>query len=177
MVLLVIDIQKGITDNRLYDFEGFIKNTKRIIEAARANDREVIYVQHDDGPGTGFSVGDEEFEIADEVKPEKSDKIFIKTVNSCFGNKELSDYLVRQKEKSLVIVGLQTNFCIDASVKSAFDRGFKVIVPKGTNSTFDNDYMDAETTYKYYNDMMWPQRFAECISVEEAVSMMQKGKR
>ena len=177
MVLLVIDIQKGITDNRLYDFEGFIKNTKRIIEAARANDIEVIYVQHDDGPGTGFSVGDEEFEIADEVKPEKSDKIFIKTVNSCFGNKELSDYLVRQKEKSLVIVGLQTNFCIDASVKSAFDRGFKVIVPKGTNSTFDNDYMDAETTYKYYNDMMWPQRFAECISVEEAVSMMQKGKR
>ena len=174
MILLVIDIQKGITDERLYNFEGFIKNTKRIIEAARANDIEVIYVQHDDGPGTGFSVGDEEFEIADEVKPEKSEKVFIKTVNSCFGNKELSDYLVGQKEKTLMIVGLQTNFCIDASIKSAFDRGFKVIVPKGTNSTFDNDYMDAETTYKYYNDMMWPQRFASCISVEEAVSMMKK---
>ncbi len=26
MVLLVIDVQKGITDNRLYDFENFISN-------------------------------------------------------------------------------------------------------------------------------------------------------
>lgn len=41
--------------------------------------------------------------------------------------------------------GLQTNFCIDATVKSAFERGYNVIVPKGTNSTFDNDYMNAET--------------------------------
>ncbi|MBO7422412.1 MAG: isochorismatase family protein, partial [Oscillospiraceae bacterium] len=44
MVLLVIDIQKGITDNRLYDFEGFINNTKRIISAAREHNVEVIYV-------------------------------------------------------------------------------------------------------------------------------------
>ena len=28
------------------------------------NDVEVIYVQHDAGPGTGFSMGDEAFEIA-----------------------------------------------------------------------------------------------------------------
>ena len=48
-----------------------------------------------------------------------------------------------------------TNFCIDASVKSAFERGYRVIIPMGTNSTMDNDYMDGETTYKYYNEMMW----------------------
>ena len=75
MVLLVIDIQKGITDNRLYDFEGFINNTKRIIAAAREHNVEVIYVQHDDGPGTGFSVGDEAFEIADQVAPEKTNRV------------------------------------------------------------------------------------------------------
>lgn len=71
-----------------------------------------------------------------------------------------------------MIVGLQTNFCIDASINSAFERGYKVIVPKGTNSTFDNDYMDKETTYKYYNDMMWPGRFADCISVEDAIGLL-----
>ena len=74
---------------------------------------------------------------------------------------------------SMMIVGLQTNFCIDASVKSAFERGYKIIIPKGTNSTFDNDYMDSETTYKYYNEMMWPKRFASCISVEDAIKMME----
>ena len=54
MVLLVIDVQKGITDNRLYNFEGFISNLKQLINKARENGVEVIYVQHDDGPGTGF---------------------------------------------------------------------------------------------------------------------------
>lgn len=42
MKLLVIDIQKGITDERLYNFENFIKNTVRLINAARQNKVEVI---------------------------------------------------------------------------------------------------------------------------------------
>ena len=173
MKLIVIDVQKGITDERLYDFDRFIKNVTSIIDVARKNNVEIIYVQHDDGPGTGFSFGDKDFEIADQVAPKENEKIFIKTINSCFGNNNLANYLRESREKDLMIVGLQTNFCIDASVKSAFERGYKVIIPKGTNSTFDNDYMDRETTYKYYNDMMWPERFASCISVDDAIKMIE----
>ena len=167
MKLLVIDIQKGITDNRLYNFESFIDNTKRIIDAARANQIEVIYFQHDDGPGTGFSIGDEDFEIANQVTPMDEEKVFVKDINSCFGNEEFVDYI--KNEDTLMVVGLQTNFCVDATMKSAFERGYKVIIPQGANSTFDNDYMTGEVTYKYYNDMMWPERFATCMSVEDAI--------
>ncbi|SDA54781.1 Nicotinamidase-related amidase [Butyrivibrio sp. INlla18] len=173
MKLLVIDIQKGIIDERLYAFESFISNTKKIIETARQNNVEVIYVQHDDGPGTGFSIGDRDFEIADQVAPRDGEKIFYKTINSAFGNKELTEYLEQSGEKDLMIVGLQTNFCIDATVKSAFERGYNAIIPQGTNSTFDNDYMDGETTYRYYNEMMWPKRFAKCLSMEEAIGILE----
>ena len=86
----------------------------------------------------------------------------------------MAKYLEDEKEDTLMIVGLQTNFCIDATVKSAFERGYKVIVPEGTNSTFDNEYMDKKTTYDYYNKMMWPRRFAVCVSMEEAISILQK---
>ena len=173
MILLVVDIQKGITDERLYDFDSFIQRVTKIIETARKNHVEIIYVQHDDGPGTGFSVGDEDFEIANQVAPEKNEKIFVKDINSCFGNNEFVEYLKSLNEKELMIVGLQTNFCIDATVKAAFERGYSVIIPEGTNSTFNNDYMDAETTYRYYNEMMWPERFAKCVSMTEAISMLQ----
>ena len=78
MKLLVIDIQKGITDSRLYNFESFIENTTQIIKAARDNHIEVIYFQHDDGPGTGVSIGDEDFEIAEQMIPKEGEKIFIK---------------------------------------------------------------------------------------------------
>ena len=204
MKVLVIDVQKGITDERLFNFEGFIQNTQKIIDTARKNNVEVIYVQHDDGPGTGFSIGDRDFEIADQVAPQSGEKIFYKTINTCFGNKELVEYLEstvktsssnnahsdnnndinnnkdnnkdNTKDNTLMVIGLQTNFCIDATVKSAFERGYTVIIPEGTNSTFDNDYMDRETTYKYYNNMMWPERFAQCVSMEEAVEMLRKAK-
>lgn len=171
MKLLVIDIQKGITDSRLYNFESFIENTTQIIKAARDNHIEVIYFQHDDGSGTGFSIGDEDFEIAVQVTPADREKVFVKNINTCFGNKEFVDYI--KNEDTLMIVGLQTNFCIDATVKSAFERGYKVIIPQGANSTFDNDYMTGEVTYKYYNDMMWPERFATCVSVNEAIKMLE----
>lgn len=170
--LLVIDVQKGITDERLYNFSTFVSNVKKVINAARENDVEVIYIQHDDGPDSGFTFGDEDFEVYDEVQPKESEKVYYKTINSCFGNADLRDYLESKGENTLIIVGLQTNFCIDASIKSAFERGYKVIVPLGANSTFDNEYMNGETTYKYYNEMMWPDRFAQCISVDETIKLM-----
>lgn len=170
MKLLVIDIQKGISDDRLYNFKNFLNNVKLLIETARKNKIEVIYVQHDDGKGTGFSFGDEEFEIVDEIKPKKDEKTFVKTVCSCFSNTALKAYLM--DEKDLIIVGLQTNFCIDASIKSAFDLGYHVIVPNDCNSTFDNAYMDKKTTYEYYNEMMWPNQFAKCLTMEETIQIM-----
>ena len=174
MILLVVDIQKGITDSRLYAFDTFIDRTARLIGAARENGVEVIYVQHDDGPGTGFSAGDRDFEIADPVKPEAGEKVFTKTINSCFGNKAFTEYMAAQEDKRLMIIGLQTNYCIDATVKSAFERGYQVIIPEGTNSTFDNDYMTGETTYRYYNENMWPGRFADCVTFDEAMAMIAK---
>ena len=74
----------------------------------------------------------------------------------------------------VLVVGLQTNFCIDATVRSAFERGYRVFVPNNANSTFDNDYMDRETTYRYYNEMMWQGRYAECISIEDTLKLIEQ---
>ena len=172
MKLIVIDMQKALMDDELYNYEGFVENVAKIIDTARENNVEVIYVQHDAGPGTGFSIGDEAFEIADEVAPQEDEKIFVKTINSCFGNKDFTAYLEESKDDTLMIVGLQTNFCIDATVKSAFERGYNVIIPEGTNSTFDNSYMTGETTCAYYFNEVWPDLFADCVSMEEAIEML-----
>ena len=102
--LLVIDVQKGITDERLYNFSTFVSNVKKLIDAARENDVEVIYIQHDDGPDSGFTFGDEDFEVYDEVQPKESEKIYYKTINSCFGNADLRDYLESKEENTLIIV-------------------------------------------------------------------------
>ena len=174
MKLIVIDMQKALMDDELYNYPALVENVGRILTAARENGVEVIYVQHDAGPGTGFSQGDEAFEIADQVAPQAGERVFVKTINSCFGNKDFTAYLEAAKDDTLMIAGLQTNFCIDATVKSAFERGYHVIVPEGTNSTFDNDYMTGETTCAYYFREVWPGLFADCVTLDEALEMLRE---
>ena len=173
MIHLVIDVQKALTeDEGLYNAEGFIENVSTLIGKAREKDVEVIYVQHDAGEGSGFSVCDEDFEIDPRVAPAQGEKIYIKKINSCFGNKDFAAYMEKQEDKRLMITGLQTDFCIDATVKSAFEKGYDVIVPEGANSTFDNSCMDGATTCRYFNEEIWPNCFAECVGMDEALAML-----
>lgn len=172
MKLIVVDVQKGLVVEDLYAYEHFVKNVAKLIDCARKNKVEVIYIQHDDGEGSGLSEGDEAFEIADKFKPKNNEKTFVKKVRSCFSNKMFEEYLEDSNESELMIVGLQTEFCLDATVESAFDRGYKVYLPHGCNSTFDNDYLSGEKTYKFFNEWIWP-GIAECITVTKAIKLLE----
>lgn len=63
MVLLVVDTQKGCFNESLYAFEAVKENIKSLIAEARANKIEVVYVQHDDGPGTDLDRETDNYEI------------------------------------------------------------------------------------------------------------------
>lgn len=171
MVLLVVDTQKAITNNQLYKFDVFVESVKKLISEARNNNIEVIYVRHDDGVGNQLTKGNDGFEIYSEFQP-INELIFDKNVNSAFKNTVLLEYLKDKKEDAIMIVGLQTDYCIDATIKAGFEHGFKIIVPEYTNTTFDNQFMSAQQTYKYYNEFMWPKRYAECISFDKALELL-----
>ena len=109
MILLVVDTQKAITNDELYQFKLFEARVKKLISEARHNSVEVIFVRHDDGAGNELTKGND---------------------------------------------------------------GFKMIVPAGTNSTFENQYMSAEQTYRYYNEYIWNNRYAECVSFEKTLELL-----
>lgn len=172
MVLLVVDTQKLITNQELYNFNVFENAVKTLIASARENGVEVIYVRHDDGAGEELTKGTSGFEIYEGFSPQHGEKIFDKTVNSSFKGTGLLEYLTEKNIQAIVVVGLQTDYCIDATIKCGFEHGFKMIVPENANSTFDNAYMTGEESYKYYNEFMWKDRYAECISVEETIQRL-----
>lgn len=173
MVLLVIDAQKQITNGKLYGFDMFVSNVRRLISAARANGVEVIYIRHDDGRESELTRGKEGFEIYEAFEPAPGEKIFDKTVNSAFHGTGLLEYLKEKQETDLMITGLQTDYCIDATVKCAFEHGFFVFVPAHANTTTDNSFMTGESSYRYYNEFMWNGRYAECITMEQGIGLME----
>ncbi len=172
MVLLVVDTQKLITNENLYKFNVFVSNVEKIIATARQNNIEIIYVRHDDGAENELTKGTEGFEIYEKFIPSKEEKIFDKKVNSAFKDTGLLEYLISKGEKDIIIVGLQTDYCIDATIKCGFEHGFHMIVLAYSNTTVENKFMSAEQTYRYYNEFIWNGRYAECIPLEQALKMM-----
>ena len=41
----------------------------------------------------------------------------------------------------VIIVGLQTDYCIDATIKCSFEHGFNMIILAYTNTTVDNEFI------------------------------------
>ncbi|MGL4346090.1 MAG: cysteine hydrolase family protein [Cellulosilyticaceae bacterium] len=169
MILLVVDTQKLLVTEALFGLERFVDHIKTLITKAREQGVEVVYVVHDDGAGEALTKGKEGFEIYEDFKPMNDEKIFMKDVNSSFKNTGLTEYLREKNQQDIIVVGLQTDKCIDATIKCGFEHGFHMIVPAHANATMDNEFMSGEESYRYYNEYMWNGRYAECIPIEEMV--------
>ena len=174
MVLLVVDTQELLVNSELYNFENFVKNIRELIETSRRNNIEVVYVVHDDGVESDLTKGKNGFEVYEEFKPIENEMIFTKNVNSSFRGTGLLEYLREKNESDIIVVGLQTDKCVDATIKCGFEHGFNMIVPSYANSTIDNDFFNGEQSYKYYNDFMWKDRYAKCISIDEVANMLKR---
>lgn len=172
MILLVVDTQKAITNNKLYQFDLFVDNVSKLIKTARENNIEVIYIRHNDGIDEELTPGNDGFEIYERFQPLPNEKIFDKKVNSAFKESGLFTYLQNNNEKDIIIVGLQTDYCIDATIKCGFDHGFHMLVPAYCNTTIDNSFMSGKQSYQYYNEMMWNNRYAQCVSLQDTLQIM-----
>lgn len=173
IVLLVVDVQNALINAHPYNQERVIENINKLILTARDNKKEVLFIRHDDGKGTDLEKGTYGWQIYDKILTNSNEIIFEKQYNSAFHKTDLYEYLNSKNIDTIILVGLQTEYCIDATCKSAFDYGYKIIIPEETNSTFDNEYLSGEKLYEFYNYKIWNNRFADVISVEKVIKTLE----
>jgi nicotinamidase-related amidase len=173
IVLLVVDVQNALINAHPHNEQRVIENIKKLILTARDNKKEVVYVCHDDGKGAELEKGTYGWQVYDKISPNNNEVIFDKQYNSAFHKTTLKEYLDSKNIDTIVLVGLQTEYCIDATFKSAFDYGYKIIIPEETNTTFDNDYLSGEKLYEFYNYKIWNKRFGDVISVEKVIKKLE----
>lgn len=170
--LLVIDMQNALIKENPFLIDEVINNIDKLIQKCRDNNVEVIYIQHNDEVGGELEPNTNGWEISNKIQPINSEKVFSKNYNSAFKDTGLREYLNEREINEIIIVGMQTDYCIDATCKVAFEYGFKVIIPEKTNTTFDNENMKAKELYEYYNFRIFKNRFAVVEDIESTFSRL-----
>ncbi len=172
IILLVVDVQSTLIKKHPYNEKKVIENINKLILTAKGSNKEVVYVRHNDGEGSDLEMGSDGWQIYHDIAPDNGEYIVDKEYNSAFHKTGLREYLERKKIDTIILVGLQTEYCIDATLKSAFDYEYKIIIPEETNTTFDNEYLPGRKLYELYNYKIWNNRFANVLSMKKVIRLL-----
>lgn len=170
--LLLIDVQEAMVTGALYREAETLAAMQTLLAAAREQEIAVVHIRHDYGEGHVWARGTPGWQIHAPLAPLVDEMVIDKTRNSAFYRTSLDTLLRERGIDTVVVCGVHTEFCIDATIRAAFDREYGVIVPREANSSEGNAYMDAARLHAYYNSFLWPRRYAQVIGVEEAVRGM-----
>lgn len=120
--LILIDIQDFYFPGgkvELVEPEKAGEQAKVPLEYFRKNDGLVVHVRHNFQPG-----GD----IHKLVKPIDGEKVISKDEVNAFLNTDLDSYLKSKNIKHVILVGMQTQMCLEGGTRAAYDLGYKCTV-------------------------------------------------
>lgn len=131
--LIIIDIQNDYFDggaNPLVGSREASLRAKALLEDFRARALPIVHVRHlSTRPGSTFFIpGTHGAEIHENVAPEAGEKVIEKNFPNSFRETDLLDHLRSEGITDLVICGMMTHMCVDATVRAARDFGFACTV-------------------------------------------------
>lgn len=143
--LVVIDVQRGF-DEPVWgrrNNPACEDNVAALIGAWRAASRPLVYVRHDSRePGSPLRPGEPGNAFKDVVAGEP-DVLVTKHVNSAFiGSPDLDTWLRERGITTLVLCGIQTNFCVETTARMAGNLGFTTYFVLDATHTFDQRDLD-----------------------------------
>jgi nicotinamidase-related amidase len=140
--LVIVDIQKDYFPGGAHPLvapEAAAAATRQVLDAFRAAGDPVVHVRHvwDDEEATFMRPETEGVEIHSEVAPAKGELVITKEFPNSFRETALEEELRVRDVDSLVVCGMMTSMCVDATVRAAVDLGFDTTVVHDACATRD----------------------------------------
>jgi nicotinamidase-related amidase len=153
-VLLLIDIQNDYFPDGANPLEGpeaAARNAARLLQAFRAADEPVVHLQHiwADQSATYMRPETDGIEIHPMVAPVEGEPVIRKSFANGFHSTTLHDELEAAGAEHLVIAGMMTSMCVDATVRAAADLGYEVSVAHDACATMALTFDGAEVPADY----------------------------
>ena len=157
--LLVIDIQKDYFPGGKYPLVNPLEAAQKaymILQCFRESGNHHVHIQHIslEPDATFFISGDRGTDIHDAAAHFEGEPIVYKHEPNSFLNTNLLELLQSWEIERLVITGMMTHMCVDATARAASDLGFQVIIAEDACATRDLKYGDttipAEMVHKSF---------------------------
>ena len=158
--LIIVDIQNDYFPEGTMPLVGPIEASQqaarlldRFRNARGRTQRPIVHIQHIAvRPGaTFFLPGTPGADFHPNVQPQPEETIVQKNFPNSFRDTPLLDVLREKQINCLIICGMQTNMCIDATTRAAADYGFECVVAADAcaarNLTFDEHTVPAEQVH------------------------------
>ena len=131
--LLIIDIQRDYFPGGRHPLVGpeeAATNAAQVLAAFRAAGEPVVHVQHAwDAPDAEYrQPGTPGFEIHDAVQPAGDEPVVLKEEPNSFVGTGLEERLHGLGVEEVVVAGMMSSMCVDATVRAAVDLGFAATV-------------------------------------------------
>lgn len=131
--LVVIDVQNDVM-TAAHDREAVVGAIAGLVERARGEGVQVIWVQHSDAEMSRGSGG---WQIVPELSPADGETVVHKLYGDAFEDTTLEAVLAKGHVGRLVVAGAQTDACIRSTLHGAFVRGYDVTLVSDAHTTED----------------------------------------
>ncbi len=145
--LLIIDIQNDYFPGGKMELVKPLEAAKHaydLLQCFREHNQRHVHIQHiSTRPGaTFFLPGTRGTDIHDSVAHFEGEPLVQKHYPNSFRETDLLDLLKGWNTERVIITGMMTHMCVDATARAAADLGFQVIVAEDACATRDLVYGD-----------------------------------
>jgi nicotinamidase-related amidase len=163
-VLLIIDMQEGLLRGDVkHDLAGVVDRINRLAARIRSRGGCVIFIQHDGQPNRSdedFQPNTPGWELLSSLNQEPGDRIVRKKLNDAFFNTTLEADLKELGTEKLFVTGWATDFCVDATVRTAASLGFVVTVVADAHTLSDRPHLQVEQVIEHHH-YVWQNLLSE----------------
>jgi nicotinamidase-related amidase len=150
--MLVVDMQVGLLNGEpKHDLRGVIDRINRLAAKIREKSGQVILVQHCGCKGDDFEPQTPGWAFLPELLRDPGDVVVRKNLNDPFAGTDLQARLKEMALDRVLIAGWATDFCVDATVRSAVANHHNVVVVADGHTLSDRPHLDAINVIRHHN--------------------------
>lgn len=150
--LLVIDVQRALCEGaeRAFEIDAVIARINALSAQARGAGVPVVFVQHEEAE-VPWKRGCAGWQLAAGLDVAAQDLRVHKATPDAFNQTDLQAQLEGLGVTRLLVCGLQTEFCVDTTVRQALSRGYDVTLIADAHSTLGNAVLSAAQIIAHHN--------------------------